>query len=102
MSTVHMVTNHPLRTPTFVPFADPNWFLTASGSPVCATPADCAFIPARTTQRFAWNHSDVQPEIAKTWLGYVGPGVDKQGISNVWSDHTDIRPTVMDLNRPPG
>jgi hypothetical protein len=47
---------------------------------------------------FAWNHGDVNPEITTTWLGLVGPGVDNQGVVNsVWSDHTDIRPTMMML-----
>jgi len=47
---------------------------------------------------FAWNHGDVQPEITTAWLGMVGPGVDQVGIdSTTWSDHTDIRPTLMVL-----
>jgi hypothetical protein len=47
---------------------------------------------------FAWNHGDVQPDITTTWLGMVGPGVDQTGIdSTTWSDHTDIRPTMMML-----
>src|SRR5262249_59567558 len=72
----HWVTADPFRTPTFTPFADPNWFFFASGSPAtCATQAACAFIPARTSQSFAWNHGDLQDEIASTWAGYVGPGI---------------------------
>jgi len=48
--------------------------------------------------KFAWNHGDVQPEIVTTWLGMVGPGVHQTGIdSATWSDHTDIRPTMMSL-----
>jgi hypothetical protein len=58
----HMITADPFRTPTFTPFADPDWF--ATGGPKCATPADCASIPARTSQSFAWNHGDIQNEIA--------------------------------------
>jgi hypothetical protein len=47
---------------------------------------------------FAWNHGDVQPEIVTTWLGLVGPGIDQIGVdSTTWSDHTDIRPTLMVL-----
>src|SRR6266550_6973948 len=75
MKTLHMVTVDPFRTPTFTPFADPDWFFFAtSGTPpaTCATQAACAFIPARTNQSFAWNHGDIQDEIASTWVGYVG------------------------------
>jgi hypothetical protein len=100
MKTLHMVTTDPLRTPTFTPFADPNWFFFATGGAtpaVCATPAACAFIPARTSQSFAWNHGDIQDEIASTWVGYVGPGVRNLGTSDVWTDHTDVRPTIMTL-----
>jgi hypothetical protein len=98
MKTLHMVTADPFRTPTFTPFADPNWFFFATGGPACATPDACAFIPARTSQSFAWNHGDIQDEIASTWVGYVGQGVEDIGIDNkTWSDHTDVRPTILNL-----
>jgi hypothetical protein len=98
MSTLHMVTADPYRTPTFTPFADPNWFFFASGSPAtCATPADCASIPARTSQSFAWNHGDIQDEISSTWAGMVGPGVRNGADYTGWTDHTDIRPTMLTL-----
>jgi hypothetical protein len=98
MKTLHMITADPFRTPTFTPFADPNWFFFATGGPSCATPAACAFIPARSSQSFAWNHGDIQDEIASTWVGYVGQGVDSAGInSTTWSDHTDVRPTILEL-----
>ena len=101
MKTLHMVTADPFRTPTFTPFADPDWFFFATGGATpasCATPDACAFIPARTSQSFAWNHGDVQDEIATTWVGYVGQGVRRSGIDgNIWSDHTDVRPTILEL-----
>ena len=101
MKTLHMVTADPFRTPTFTPFADPDWFFFAtSGTPpaTCATQAACAFIPARTNQSFAWNHGDIQDEIASTWVGYVGQGVDPARVdSTTWSDHTDVRPTILEL-----
>jgi len=97
MQTLHMVTADPFRTATFTPFADPDWFFFATGGANCATPADCAFIPARTSQSFAWNHGDIQDEIASTWVGYVGPGVRNLGTSDVWTDHTDVRPTMLSL-----
>jgi hypothetical protein len=101
MKTLHMITADPFRTPTFTPFADPDWFFFATGGATpatCATPGACAFIPARTSQSFAWNHGDIQDEIASTWVGYVGQGVDQSGIdSATWSDHTDVRPTILEL-----
>ena len=102
--TLHMVTADPFRTPTFTLFADPDWFFFATGNvtgttapALCATPAACAFIPARSSQSFAWNHGDIQEEIATTWVGYVGPGVRNMGTSDVWTDHTDVRPTMLTL-----
>ncbi len=101
MKTLHMVTADPYRTPTFTPFADPDWFFFATSTTppaTCATPAACAFIPARTNQSFAWNHGDIQDEIASTWIGMVGPGVHDDGTdSTTWSDHTDLRPTILAL-----
>jgi cell division protein FtsB len=101
MKTLHMITADPFRTPTFTPFADPNWFFfaTPGATPAtCTTPDVCAFIPARGPQSFAWNHGDIQDEIASTWVGYVGGGVqnlDTDG--DTWSDHTDVRPTILNL-----
>jgi hypothetical protein len=98
MKALHMVTADPARTPTFTPFADPNWFFFATGLPACATPAACASIPARTSQSYAWNHGDIQDEIASTWIGMVGPGVANNGVdTTTWSDHTDLRPTMLTL-----
>jgi hypothetical protein len=49
---------------------------------------------------FAWNHGDIQPEIARTYIGIVGPGVKKLGITrprDFFTDHVDLRPTLMML-----
>ncbi|HKV03025.1 MAG TPA: hypothetical protein VJQ26_12910 [Ktedonobacteraceae bacterium] len=91
MKLLHMVTADPARTPTLTMFADPNYFLFA-GAPNCSSP--CVTVQPG----FAWNHGDVNPDINTTWLGMVGPGVDQTGIdSTTWSDHTDIRSTIMML-----
>ena len=99
--TLHMVTADPFRTPTFTLFADPDWFFFATGGAtpaLCATPNACAFIPPRTSQSFAWNHGDIQDEIASTWIGMVGPGVDQSATPDqTWTDHTDLRPTMLSL-----
>src|SRR5579859_2130609 len=88
---LHMITSDPARTPTFTLFANPDYFLFA-GAPNCSSPC------VTEQPGFAWNHGDVQPEITTTWLGMVGPGVANLGVdSTTWSDHTDIRPTLMVL-----
>ena len=91
MKLLHMITADPARDPTFTMFADPNYFLFA-GAPNCTS--------ACVTQQpgFAWNHGTVSPDINTTWLGMVGPGVRNIGVDNsIWSDHTDIRPTILTL-----
>jgi hypothetical protein len=91
MKLLHMVTADPARTPMLTMFARPDYFLFA-GAPNCNSP--CVTVnPA-----FAWNHGDVTPDITTTWLGMVGPGVRNQGVDTAtWTDHTDIRPTMMML-----
>ena len=94
MQLLHMYTNgDPLRDPTFAYFADPDYFLTDFPATTCLT---CI------NNLFAWNHGDIQPEIANTWLGFVGPGVRTLGQTDaVWTDHTDVRPTMLvDLGLP--
>ena len=91
MKLLHMITADPARTPNLVMFADPDYFLFA-GAP------NCTALCLTENPSFAWNHGDVQSEIATTWLGLVGPGVRRSGIdSATWSDHTDIRPTILAL-----
>src|SRR6266704_1575203 len=91
MKILHMITADPARTSTLTMFADPNYFLSTS-TPTCSPPPVCV------SPGFAWNHGDVQPYITTTWLGMVGPGVEAAGVnSEVWSDHTDIRPTILAL-----
>ncbi len=87
---IHMNTvADPNREPTFTFFGNPNFFFETSGStaPVVGT-------------GFAWNHGDIQPEIARTFIGIVGPGVKNLGISqpsDFFTDHVDLRPTMMFL-----
>ncbi|HLI51347.1 MAG TPA: hypothetical protein VKU87_06095, partial [Thermomicrobiaceae bacterium] len=46
----------------------------------------------------AWTHGTVSQDIDVTWAGFVGPGVKALGVdSSLWSDHTDIRPTMLAL-----
>ncbi len=91
MKLLHMITGDPARTPTFTEFGNPNYYQ-ATGTATCSTP--CVAIGPK----YAWNHGDLSPDINTTWLGMVGPGVNQTGVdSNTWSDHTDIRPTILEL-----
>jgi hypothetical protein len=91
MNLLHMVTSDPARTPTFTWFANPDYFL-FTGAPNCNSP--CVSIGPG----FAWNHGDVGQDINVTWLGVVGPDVRNLGVTgDVWTDHSDIRPTIMAL-----
>jgi hypothetical protein len=93
---LHMQTFDPLRTPSFTIFANPDYFVT--GSTTCGTSATPATSCVTQQPGFAWNHGDVQPEITTTWLGIIGPGIDDEGVDNrTWSDHTDVRPTMLTL-----
>ena len=95
MKALHMITADPQRTPTLTMFAAPDWFLFAAAAN-CNTP--CVTVPTTPpTSTFAWNHGGVQPEIATTWLGMVGPGVRNLGDDATWVDHTDVRPTMLSL-----
>ncbi|MFE0461949.1 hypothetical protein ACFW1A_22145 [Kitasatospora sp. NPDC058965] len=88
---LHMQTGDPLRTPTFTSFADPNYFVYAGA-------ANCNSACVALGPAYAWNHGDFAPDINTTWLGLVGPGIRNLGeTGDVWSDHTDIRPTMLAL-----
>jgi hypothetical protein len=100
-SLLHMITADPKRTPNFILFANADYFLTASGNVGSGcTPMFNAASCFTENPDFAWNHGDFQEDITKTWLGMVGPGVLSQGrIGSIFSDHTDIRPTMLRLVR---
>ena len=76
---LHMVNADPNRTPTFTWFANPDFFFQLSppcGSGTASAVAECV------SAGFAWNHGNIQPEIGTTWVGMVGPGVDKNGVDS--------------------
>jgi hypothetical protein len=102
MKTLHMVTADPLRTPTFTPFARGDYFLNASSTTPCTNNDldNCVFLPSTApgVNTFAWNHGGIQPEIASTFVGWVGPGIEHHGQdTRVWTDHTDVRATILAL-----
>ena len=88
MKLLHMfTTGDPNRNASFAYFANPDYFLTDFPTNTCLT---CI------NPLFAWNHGDIQPEIANTWLGFVGPGIRHLGeTAQPWTDHTDVRPTML-------
>jgi hypothetical protein len=91
MKLLHMVTADPARTETFTLFGQPDLFI-QTGVPNCGKP--CVAI----NSGFAWIHGTIAPDINTTWLGMVGPGVRNLGVDRrTWSDHVDIRPTIMSL-----
>jgi arylsulfatase A-like enzyme len=92
MAFLHMITKDPARTPTFTYFADADFFLFASSTVPCPTLVACS----SEQPSFNWNHGDFQKDITHTWLGIVGPGVERQGRTGAFfSDHTDVRPTLL-------
>jgi hypothetical protein len=71
---IHMNTvADPNREPTFTFFGNPNFFFETEASTVNLTPV--------VGTGFAWNHGDIQPDIARTFIGIVGPGVKNLGVT---------------------
>jgi sugar lactone lactonase YvrE len=88
LNALHMITGDPLRTPTFVMFANTSWYFQEQAEGAIVT----------QEQDYAYNHGGVAPEINTTWLGMVGPGVANNGVdSTTWTDHTDTRATLLYL-----
>jgi hypothetical protein len=92
---LHMTTTDPLRTPSFTVFGNPDFYYetglncsVTSASPGCPT----------VGSGFAWNHGGDERNVTTTWLGVVGPTVRNLGeTGSLWTDHTDIRPTMLTL-----
>jgi hypothetical protein len=86
---LHMVTGDPQRTPSFVMFGDSDYFF-VTGAPNCSSPC------LNESPAFVWNHGGIDKSVVTTFLGLVGPGVRNNRIDDdVWSDHTDIRPSML-------
>lgn len=89
MNLMHMITGDPDRTPTFTLYGNDNLYMYTGGDN-CS--GGCTYVDSV----YAWNHGDIQPQITTTWVGFVGPDVNPLGIDSVtFSDHADIRPTMM-------
>jgi hypothetical protein len=87
-----MISEDPLRTPSFTLFGNPAYFYETGKCENQAAPPGCPTVETG----FAWNHGDDNPEIASTWVGYVGPTIRNLGeTGRVWTDHTDVQPTML-------
>jgi hypothetical protein len=94
MKLLHMITASPQRTPSFTMFGNDDYFFETGNNRGCANPTD----PVCEAPGFAWNHGDFQKQITQTWVAMVGPGVKQLGRHDqVFTDHADVRPTVMAL-----
>jgi hypothetical protein len=94
MKLLHMVTASRQRTPSFTMFGNDNYFFETGNNTGCTDPTQ----PVCEAPGFAWNHGDFEQQITRSWLGLVGPGVKQLGRDDqVFTDHADIRPTVMAL-----
>jgi hypothetical protein len=85
-----LTTGDPARNPTFAYFANDTYFVSDFGLPC----SGCI------ESEFAWNHGDAQAVIGHTWQSYVGPGVKNEangGDAIVFTDHTDVRPTINSI-----
>jgi len=98
LALLHMATVDPNRTPNFVLFANPDYFLSASGKTSTCTPMSNAASCFQEEAGFAWNNGDFQQQITNTWLGVVGPGVNQlREFGEIFTDHSDIRPTLIHI-----
>jgi hypothetical protein len=88
--TLHMVNADPKRTPTFTLFGNDDFFFLTSDP--------CSSVSVCVVPKFGWTHGGIQEVVGNTWAGLVGPGVKTLGADDsVWSDHTDMRPTILQL-----
>jgi hypothetical protein len=87
----------PLRLPSFVAFASPDFYVETYYASLCSAWTSAADYACEQPS-YAWNHGGIQSQVATTWLGIVGPGVINKGLDKLtWTDHTDIRPTILTL-----
>ena len=84
--------------PTFTMFGNDNYFIpVASNAAGHGTTARNRPPASSEGPGFAWNHGDFQKDITRTWFGHGGSRRRKQlgRFDGIFSDHTDLRPTVM-------
>jgi len=90
---VHMITADPNRTPTFAMFATPGFYVVRHGAACTSGTTTC-----ESPDTAVWNHGDVSPDITRSWMAFVGPGVQNLGVtSSLWASETDTRPALVAL-----
>ena len=102
---LHMVTADPARTPTFTPFAQGDYFLNASSTRRRAPNNDlsnCVFLPNTTPPepdvRVEPRRHPARDPLDVGRLGRAGRSRRRRSPDDgCWSDHTDIRPTMLAL-----
>lgn len=104
MNALHMITADPNRSPTFDVFAPGEDFVEYAGSfngSDCGGTGNPGVLNTCTNGGFTGVHGDFAPETTTTWAGFVGPGVTNSFAGGVdsadWTDHTDMRPTLLAL-----
>jgi hypothetical protein len=96
LQVLHMITADPNRTPTLAMFATPDFYVEHEGA--SCTTSSYGTVTCESIGTYVWNHGDVSPDINRSWMGFVGPDVQRRGItSNLWASETDTRPTLMAL-----
>jgi hypothetical protein len=100
MKLLHMITADPTRTPSFVAFGKPFYYISTGyadcqqGQTNPAPVIECA----PSFGEDAWIHGTFDNQINQSWLGMAGPAVRPLGLDDqVWSDHADILPTMLSL-----
>ncbi|MBV9582357.1 MAG: hypothetical protein JO057_27545 [Chloroflexi bacterium] len=106
LKALHMVTSDSNRTAGVVGFGQEDHYIQMT--PLISSSSSgpysyCNNYPATTDATcldngFIWLHGDYAPDIDRTWASFVGPGVEHLGrVDSIWTDHTDVRPTMMTL-----
>jgi hypothetical protein len=95
MAFLHMASSSPARKPSFMAFSAPDYFaMTAGNLADCSSQSPCA----ERDPSYSWTHGSAASDMSLAWFGLAGPGVRKLGLDeSVFSDHADIRPTVLAL-----
>ncbi len=95
MTFLHMTSSSPARTPSFTAFSASDYFVMTAGNLAdCSSQSPCA----ERDPSYSWTHGNAASDMSLTWFGLVGPGVRKLGLDeSVFSDHADIRPTMLAL-----
>jgi hypothetical protein len=93
LQVLHMITADPNRTPTLAMFATPDFYVVRHGASCTTGTTTC-----ESPDTAVWNHGDVAPDINRSWMAFVGPGVQNLGVTgSLWASETDTRPTLMAL-----